>query len=241
MDQTPSFTVFGTAHLVTLAAIAAAIILVPWLALRLNLRDRRYLALAIAGAMAFNELSRILIGVFMYDLPLSVNLPLHLCGVTSLMTIWVLWRQSYRVYEIAWFWGIGGTTPTLLTPDLDVGFPSYFFVRFFGGHGLIILGLVYATVVYGYRPGLRSVGKTLIATLALILVLIPVNLLLDTNYLYLSEKPDAASVMDYMGPWPWYIPAMFTLAAGICLVCYLPFALLGAKSDPVPAERLTES
>ena len=230
MDPVPPFTAFGTGHLVTLALIAAAIVLVPWLALRLDGRRRRQLALAIAAAMAFNEASKILIGVYVYDLPLSVNLPLHLCGVTSLMTIWVLWRRSYGVYEIAWFWGMGGTIPTLLTPDLDVGFPSYFYVRFFGGHALIVLGLVYATVVYGYRPTLRSVGKAIVATLTLAMLLVPVNLLLDTNYMYLSAKPDAATIMDYMGPWPWYIPAMCMVMVGVCFLWYLPFVFLRERA-----------
>jgi uncharacterized membrane protein YwaF len=31
-------------------------------------------------------------------------------------------------------------------------------------------------------------------------------------------------VLDYMGPWPWYIVGMCILGIVVCMVLYLPFA-----------------
>lgn len=47
-------------------------------------------------------------------------------------------RRSYSGYEIAYFWGLGGTLQAVLTPDLQHGFPSLVYVNFFLGHGLVI-------------------------------------------------------------------------------------------------------
>ena len=57
-------------------------------------------------------------------------------------------------------------SPPVLTPDLRHGFPGLLYLTFFLGHGPMVLGVIYATVVYELRPTLRSVARTVIATLA---------------------------------------------------------------------------
>ena len=52
-----------------------------------------------------------------------------------------------------------------------------------------------------------------------------VNVLLDANYLFLREKPEGASILDALGPWPWYVIWLICLAMVLCFVCYLPFAV----------------
>jgi len=47
------------------------------------------------------------------------------------LTAWALITRSPRVYEVVYFWGLGGTIQALLTPDLLQGFPSAAFVSFF--------------------------------------------------------------------------------------------------------------
>ena len=31
------------------------------------------------------------------------------------------------------------------------------------------------------------------------------NIILDANYFWLMGKPPVGSLLDFMGPWPWYI------------------------------------
>ena len=179
----------------------------------------------IAAALLLHEIGKVSIRVVGYGEPLAESLPLHLCGLAALMTAWILWQHSYRVHEIAYFWGIGGSLPALLTPDLPYDFPHPWYFIFFGGHGLILVGVVYATIVFRLRPTARSILRTALASLALVAVMLPVNLLLDANYLYLRARPEGATLIDYMGPWPWYILAMIASGLLVCLLCYAPLAL----------------
>ena len=50
-----------------------------------------------------------------------------------------------------------------------------------------------------------------------------VNYLFDANYGYLREKPQRASLLDYLGPLPIYIAGLEIVAAFMFLVLYAPF------------------
>jgi uncharacterized membrane protein YwaF len=67
-----------------------------------------------------------------------------------------------------------------------------------------------------------------------LLLLIPVNLTLDANYFYLMEKPLNPSILDYFGPWPFYILVCEALAMGFFAIAYVPI-YIGKKYFPAAA------
>jgi len=228
MAWPPPFQPFAPDHLAALAAIPLVVALIPWLARRLlHPRGQARAGLALAAVLVAQEIAKVAIRVYGHGDRLAESLPLNLCGLAALMTAWVLWRQSYRVHEIAYFWGIGGSLPALLTPDLPYGYPHVFYFLFFGGHGLVLVGVVYATAVLDLWPTLRSVGKAALGALALVAVMMPVNALLDANYLYIRAKPEGDTLIDWMGPWPGYVAVMAGVGVIVCLLCYVPLALIG--------------
>jgi uncharacterized membrane protein YwaF len=48
-------------------------------------------------------------------------------------------------------------------------------------------------------------------------------LIYKTNYMYLCRKPEGASPLDYLGPWPWYIATGEVVALGLFALLWLPF------------------
>jgi hypothetical integral membrane protein (TIGR02206 family) len=225
---------FGSAHLSSLLVIAVVGIGLPLLARRTLSAAAQYrIGILIAALLIGQEAFHIWLLANHYDRLLSSLLPLHLCGLSVLMTAWVLAARSYAAYEIVYFWAWGGTLQALATPDLNVGFPDPAFIAFFIGHGLVIVGVLYATLVYGFRPRLASIVKSLGALSVAVAVVAPINLWLGTNYLFLSSKPEQASLMDFLGPWPWYILSLAGLALVSSVVYYLPFLvgdLIAARS-----------
>jgi hypothetical integral membrane protein (TIGR02206 family) len=178
-----------------------------------------------AWSLLLIALAKPVVFVGIYDQPWTTSLPLDLCRINELLCVYMLLARSYRAFEIAYFLAIAGSVSALIMPDLLYGFPDPRFILFFGSHGISIMAVVYAISGFGFRPTLRSVGITLLFLGLFTLVMTGVNVLLDANYLYLREKPAGASVLDMMGPWPWYVVWLICLAIVMCLLCYLPFAI----------------
>lgn len=225
LTDTAQFVTFGTDHVIAMLAIAAVAIGLP-IAVRLvgSATLERWVALAIGITLPVYECAKILIRVGIYDYRLAEQLPFHICSLALLLVAYMLIRREYLAFEVAYFWAMGGTVAAILTPDIREGFPSLAFVTFFIGHGLVMVGIVYGIVVFRFKPTLASVGKVVIATLGYLPIAAVLNLLLDTNFLYLRHKPSQASIMDFLGPWPWYVASLVLLGIAICIVLYLPFA-----------------
>jgi uncharacterized membrane protein YwaF len=58
-----------------------------------------------------------------------------------------------------------------------------------------------------------------------------INWLLGTNYGYACRKPDTPSLMDILGPWPWYLIALQGVALLLFLVLDAPFRRLRKSAE----------
>ena len=160
---------------------------------------------------------------------IKIHLPFQLCRVANILIPLIMISKSDRIYQIVYFWGMSGVFQGLITPDITNDFPHFHFIRFWVGHNGMIIALVYATVVYEMRPKVESIKSAFIAANLFLLVSLSVNFVLDANYFWICGKPPMPSLLDYLGPWPWYIMAVEFVALLHFLVAYLPFYILSRK------------
>jgi hypothetical integral membrane protein (TIGR02206 family) len=157
---------------------------------------------------------------------LEQSLPLQLCSISYILTIVILLFPFYRIYEFLYFAGAGGAIQALLTPAAILsGFPHFTYFYFFIGHGAIVWVALYMTWVHGYRPTWRSIWRVLLIMNGLLAVIIPVNWITGGNYLFVTEKPSGDTLLNYLGPWPWYLLSLEGVAVVIFIFMYLPFLL----------------
>jgi len=218
----PAFALFGAAHLAALSAIGVLCLLITRVP-----QDpaRNPIALVIAFLLLLTAILKPVFYIGVYDQPWVLSLPLDLCRINEYLCVYMLLARSYRAFEVAYFLALAGSVSALLMPDLIHGVTDPRFLMFFASHGLSVLAVLYGIFGYGFRPTLRSVGITLLFLGIYTLIMAGLNMVLDANYLFLREKPEGASVLDFMGPWPYYLIWLIGLAIVLCLVCYLPFSL----------------
>lgn len=222
------FQSFGLTHILTAVIVIALAVGVPLLvARRANEAQLLRARMILAGIVAAQVVLNVWIRVALYGQPMRTSLPLDLCNASLLLGIVILLFKNYRVYEVAYFWALAGGIPAILMPDLQYTIPHPFYWLFFAGHGLELACVALATFAFGFRPTRGSVGRALIVTVLYAAAILPLNYALGSNYLFLRHKPAQPSIIDLVGPWPWYIPGLAVLAVILSLLCYLPFARSG--------------
>lgn len=215
--------IFNAAHLGIMIFIMILGFVLIQIGLTLSDSGKRKLAWGISFYLVMEELLDRGFHVLLLHEPLKNNLPLHLCGMSVFLVAYLLVRPSQRLFELTYYWGLAGASMSILTPDVKFMFPHVLYLTFFISHGLIIIGNMYVLFVFAYRPGRDSLKWVFIATNIAALVIFPINLWLNTNYLFLLEKPAGVNLMDMMGPWPWYLLSLELAAMIFFGVLYLPF------------------
>ena len=153
----------------------------------------------------------------------KLHLPFHLCRFANLAIPFVMIWKKERLFQVLYFWGMSGMLQGAITPDATHGFPHFHYFRFFIGHNGMVLVLIYAIVVFDLRPTLKGLWDSFLALNAFLVFAAIVNLILDSNYFWICGKPPTASLLDYLGPWPWYILMAEFVAVLHYLVAYAPF------------------
>jgi hypothetical integral membrane protein (TIGR02206 family) len=234
------FTRFGPEHLGTLAGLA----LLAWLLVRLvrsggpDSRSRGRLVRGVLAAILVGGLGFALVG----ELPLRgldwlEILPLHLCDLAVLIAVLALLTRRRLACEMLYFWGLSGTLIATITPDVDRGFPDSRCLSFFALHGAVAIAAVVMTFGVGVRPRPGANWRALAITNAYALLAAAIDLATGENYLYLRAKPSQPSMLDFMGPWPWYILAADALALVLFWLLMLPFR--GERAAESPHRRGT--
>jgi hypothetical integral membrane protein (TIGR02206 family) len=220
------FELFSPAHIIVLLTLLALnVIMVVWQRRVERPSVRRGFRYALAVLLIGQEITLHLWHLSTGQWSVGRSLPLHLCGVSLVLSALMLVNDSYGIYELTYFWGFGGAIQALLTPDSTYGFPHYRFFQVFISHGAIVTASVYMTFVVGYRPRLRSIWKTFLITNAYAVVIGLFNWAVDGNYLFLCHKPETPSLLDVLGPWPWYIVSLQFVGLAFFLALYAPFGL----------------
>ena len=221
------FELFETTHWVSIGVTVTLAVVLPWLATR-YLRDREQIAFGIGlgVVVAIGYFVRILLEGVAGTLDLTQHLPLHMCWLSCLMLPIAMAQRSQTLFEIVYYWGLAGGIQGIITPINEADFPHFHFLYYFCGHNLLVVTLIYALAVYGTRPTWRGVWRAFFAGVVLMLVCIPVNLLLDANYFFLCRKPEVETLLNYMGPWPWYVVAGAFVALAHFALAYVPIGVL---------------
>lgn len=216
------FVLFGARHWGVILAIPAAAALLR-LAAGPGARRGRAVRLAAGIFLAVNELVWYAYRLYTEGVRFPEALPLNLCDLSLWLTVFTLLTLNRWLFDATWFVGIGGASMAVLTPDLWAPFWSYPTMYFFTAHGGVIAALIFLAWSGMARPRRRAFWRGMLVLHAWAALVGAFNLVFHTNYMYLCGKPHAPSLLDFMGPWPWYIATGDAVAFAVFGLLALPF------------------
>lgn len=230
------FQQFGMSHLwAVLVCILLAITVPRWAKHNLQPQQQQWLGSLIGCVITGSYFVWILLKFTAGTFNPVVDLPLQLCQFSNLLAVFVMVWRSKLVFDVLYFWAFSGMLQATITPDLQADFPNFLYFRYWIGHPGVLIAIVYACVVYGLRPTWASMGKAFVAMLGFLALTTGVNLLLGSNYFWICGKPEVPSLLDYLGPWPWYILSGTGVAMVHFLLSYLPFWVMDNRKKMVTA------
>jgi hypothetical integral membrane protein (TIGR02206 family) len=151
------------------------------------------------------------------------TLPFQLCSISLILCIFMLIMNSYKVFEVTFFFGLAGASQALLTPELFYDFPHYRYFHFFFAHIAIMLSCLYMVWIEKFYPTFKSIWKAILVLNIIAFFVFFVNKWTGGNYMFLARKPLTPSLLDYLGPYPYYIFTLEAVAVFIFIFLYLPF------------------
>jgi len=177
-------------------------------------------AISITVAILLGVIIKLYKGNFDYQ----KDLPLHLCSFLGLLLPIFSTTRKYLFYEVFLFLILAGTSQAILTPD-EKNFHNYPFYRYWFVHIGLVIFMFYATIIYNMKPTLKSVFKAFIGMQIYMILMFCLNAVLGSNYFFTNRKPDAKTLLDVFGDWPYYVFVVELMVIPYFLLIYLPFYL----------------
>ncbi|MCB1226721.1 MAG: TIGR02206 family membrane protein [Verrucomicrobiales bacterium] len=213
MNPAP-FTRFGPSHLTALAVLAGVFFLLRHLTRRRpESRAARPLERLFGTLLLLIWPTNVLIRWYDGSLTWGTALPLHYCDIPAISGGLALWTRHTAAFHLTYYWGMAGTLQGLITPSITQDFPSPVYFHFFTWHGLVIIAGLHGILNLRLTPPRGTWKRMLGGTLLYGFSVLAIDFLLPANYGFLREKPLTGSLMDSLGPWPWYLASLALVAA----------------------------
>lgn len=221
-----AFKPFSAEHLIPSAIGIILIIGILWWGRRNELGQRITTAILVffnLSAYAYSQAAWLSL-----EGPIAMDnaIPLHLCDLSAFIAGFALITRKPLLCTLTFCWGLAATAQALITPALNLGYPEWPYFTFFLHHFSIVAAALYLPIVLGWRPQFPRWKTPLIALawgIVYQLFSLGINFMLGTNFGFSMRKPSNASLLDQLGPWPWYLIAMWPMAFLLFFVLCLPF------------------
>lgn len=189
------------------------------------------IGLVIAGLTFSALIIEAIVKLYEGNYDVRSDLPFFMCDVVAMFLPFVMLYQKRKWLGIFYFWALAGTIQALITPDLEAGFPSFHFFRYFISHAGIIAAIVYAVVVNKIKIGWQDFLQAIMYAQVYLVAVHILNQLMGSNYAYTMQKPPGDSMLNLMGPWPWYILAGELVMVLLFLILMIPFLFKPARME----------
>ena len=134
------------------------------------------------------------------------NLPIQLCGISSLICcVLPFIKNKDKLFQFVYYTGVIGGIMAILTPQMNYFDGSLrYYLNYYVSHSLIIVLPIFMFLHLDLKLPKFSWFKIWIHLNILMAIIMPINFLLDSNYMYVNAAPEVSNPL-VIGEWPYYL------------------------------------
>ena len=219
------FSHFGIVHFIWLSVAAFVILLNCLLYRRLSDHGRKIWKKTVALLILADELFKMSM-LFIGSRYTVDYLPLHLCSINIFIILIHAWKPSALLNGFLYTICIPGALAALLFPSWTA-LPTGNFMNWhsFTIHILLVLYPVVLTVSGELAPSVRRLHKYLFLLVAMVIPIWLVNLLMDTNFMFLMYADEGNPLYLFEQLWGNHLLGFPVIIAGVLIVMYVPLVV----------------
>lgn len=200
---------------------------------RISDKIKKVIIFALAGILALSEISdKIYVYIHLgwhYDM-----LSFHLCSISAVLGVYlVFFNQNRTLFGIWFFWSLQGALQALLAPTVTVGTEYFKYWQFFTHHVILVVLPIAILYFKNWIPNFNDVKRSFLWLIITCIPIIIFNTITGTGYMFVSlsqdARPTTGSILDYLGPFPYYILTLFILVFLLICLTYLPIKIIYRK------------
>ena len=226
------FKIFGIDHILAIFFLIIISIFIPMLLKRKSRNDLYLFTSILALVIIANEFLKPFYYPYLFPerYEFFSMLPFHLCNLSSFLIAFHLLFNNKLLFNVAFFWGIGGCTMALTQPDISYTFPHPHFLLYFFSHGMLFFAIFLSSITFRERPNFQDLIKVILISMPTVAGIYTINLTINffvesapANYWYLMEFPIGANLTAFMPEPPAHIPVFAIIGLILFGLIYLPF------------------
>ena len=155
------------------------------------------------------------------------NLPIQLCGISSIICcVLPFVKKKDKLFQFVYYTGVIGGIMAILTPQMNYFDGSLrYYLNYYVSHSLIIVLPIFMFLHLDLKLPKFSWFKIWIHLNILMAIIMPINFLLDSNYMYVNAAPEVSNPL-VIGEWPYYLLIWEPL---VMIIAYLIYAISRRK------------
>ena len=198
---------FMSQEWITWSLFSIVFISIPLILARfLNKSQKRMISYIMGGLLIIDFFAENIGYIASGTWDIQYNLPIQLCGISSLICcVLPFIKNKKKLFEFVYYTGIIGGVMAILTPQMNYfdGTIRYY-LNFYVSHSLIIALPIFMFLHLDMKLPRLSWFKLWINLNILMAIIMPINFLLDSNYMYVNAPPEVNNPL-VIGDWPYYI------------------------------------
>lgn len=219
------FSLFGMLHLLWLALFAVVTVLnCLWfrkMGPEAKQRWKKAVALLLIADEVFKVVMLIIGGRY-----IAKYLPLHLCRINIFLIAIHAWKPYKALSVFLYTVCIPGALAALLFPSWTLlPFQNFMHIHSFTVHILLAMYPIVLTAGGELKPRAKNIPQCLLLLAAMAVPIVGVNLLLDTNFMFLMYPEEGNPLNWFAQNWGSHLYGFPVLITAILIVMYLPVEL----------------